>query len=92
MYTNLSVRILYIYEHNPINPLTNYFFKNSPIDKNAEMLPSKILVYRAVKVKLKIIFLKYTLFFPKQLSFLIFLEKFLALLPLGDQYLLILKK
>ena len=84
--------VLYIFEHNPINPLTNYVFKNSPIDKNAEMVPSKILVDRAVKAKLKIISLKYTLFFPKQLSFLRFLEKFLVWLPLGAQYLLILKK
>lgn len=83
---------LFIFEHNPINPVTNYIFKNAPIDKNAEMISSKNLVGSALKAKLKIISLKYTLFFPKQLSFLRFLEKFLVWLPLGAQYLLILKK
>ncbi len=83
---------LFIFEHNPINPITNYIFKNAPIDKNAEMISSKNLVGSALKAKLKIISLKYTLFFPKQLSFLRFLEKFLVWLPLGAQYLLILKK
>ena len=84
--------LLYIFEHNPINPLTSYVFNNSPIDQNAEMIPSKKLVMKALKAKLKILSLKYTLFFPKPLSFLRFLEKFLVWLPLGAQYLLILKK
>jgi 2-polyprenyl-3-methyl-5-hydroxy-6-metoxy-1,4-benzoquinol methylase len=84
--------VLYIFEHNPINPLTNYVFKNTPIDKNAEMIHSKKLISNALKAKLKIINLKYTLFFPKQLFFLRFLEKFLSWLPLGAQYLLILRK
>ena len=55
--------VLYIFEHNPINPLTSYVFNNSPIDQNAEMIPSKKLVMKALKAKLKILSLKYTLFF-----------------------------
>ena len=83
---------IYVFEHNPINPFTNYIFKNAVIDRKAEMVSSKKLVGSALKARLKVISLKYTLFFPKQLSFLRFLEKFLVWLPLGAQYLLILKK
>ena len=84
--------VIYIFEHNPINPVTNYIFKNALIDRNAEMVPSKRLVGTALKAKLKVASLKYTPFFPKQLSFLRFLEKFLVWIPLGAQYLLILNK
>jgi 2-polyprenyl-3-methyl-5-hydroxy-6-metoxy-1,4-benzoquinol methylase len=84
--------ILYIFEHNPYNPLTRYIFKNALIDKNATMISPGKLIYNSHKVKLKIKSLKYTLFFPKQLYFLRFLEKYLFWLPFGAQYLLILKK
>lgn len=83
---------LYVFEHNPINPLTSYIFKNTLIDKNAEMIPSKKLIKKALTAKLRIVKLRYTLFFPKQLYFLRFLEKFLYWFPLGAQYLLILRK
>ena len=56
------------------------------------MIPSKKLVMKSTQGEAKILSLKYTLFFPKPLSFLRFLEKFLVWLPLGAQYLLILKK
>ena len=84
--------VLYIFEHNPINPVTNYVFKNNPIDKNAEMILPKKLINKSLEAKLRIVDLKYTLFFPKQLYFLRFLEKFLFWLPLGAHYLLTLRK
>jgi ubiquinone/menaquinone biosynthesis C-methylase UbiE len=84
--------VLYIFEHNPLNPVTNYIFKNNPIDKNAEMVSPKKLITKSIKTKLKIVDLKYTLFFPKQLYFFRFFEKFLFWLPFGAHYLLTLKK
>jgi len=83
---------LYVFEHNPLNPLTNFIFKNTPIDKNAEMISASRFIRTAVKAKLKIIKLRFTLFFPKPLYFLRFLEKFLSWLPIGAQYLVILRK
>ena len=84
--------IIYIFEHNPNNPFTRYIFKNALIDKNATMISSSELICKSLKAKLKILSLKYTLFFPKQLYFFRFLEKYLHWFPLGAQYLLILKK
>ena len=87
-----STGVIYIFEHNPLNPVTNYVFKNNLIDENAEMISSKKLISKSLAAKLRIVDLKYTLFFPKQLNFLRFLEKYLFWLPFGAQYLLTLKK
>ena len=84
--------VIYIFEHNPLNPVTNYVFKNNLIDKNAEMVAPRKLIKKSLAAKLRIVDLKYTLFFPKQLYFLRFFEKFLFWLPFGAQYLLTLKK
>ena len=83
---------IFIFEHNPLNPATRYIFNNTPIDKNAKMLTFNYLLKLARQIKFKIESLKFTLFFPKQFSFLRFLENYLYWLPLGAQYLLILKK
>ena len=83
---------IYFFEHNPLNPLTRIIFNNSPLDKNAEMIPLKKIVKLAQMAGMKVVRKKYTLFFPKQLFFLRFIEKFIGWIPIGAQYMIILKK
>jgi ubiquinone/menaquinone biosynthesis C-methylase UbiE len=79
---------LYLFEHNPLNPLTRYLVKTCPFDKNAKLLTYgytkkllQALPFNAVKRK-------FILFFPRKgiLSGLIRLEEKLGWLPLGGQY------
>lgn len=77
---------LFIFEHNPFNPLTRKVVNSCPLDKNAALLDpfytSKILrrsgfLWRTTR---------FIHFFPKFLSFLTPLEKLLRKVPLGAQY------
>jgi len=84
----------YIFEHNPLNPLTRYLVNTCVFDKDARLLKSsytiKILKYLNF-IRIKNIFI---IFFPRKgfLSKLIFLEKYLQWLPFGGQYILRAKK
>ena len=79
---------LYLYEHNPLNPVTKYLVKTCVFDKDAKLLhnayASKLLNKNKLAVKNK----NFIIFFPRKgiLSKLIFLEKYLQWLPLGGQY------
>jgi hypothetical protein len=77
---------LFIFEHNPFNPLTRKVVNSCPLDKNAILLDpfytNRILrksgfLWRAAR---------FIHFFPKFLSFLTPLEKLLRKVPLGAQY------
>lgn len=78
---------LFIFEHNPLNPVTRYIFNTSPIDRNAKMLAAPAIKKLMHKSGFKNIKLRYTLFFPQCLNKFRGLEKFLSLIPLGGQYL-----
>ena len=84
--------LLYIIEHNPFNPVTRMIFNKSPLDKNATMISLKDMVKLANLAKMKIVRKKYISFFPRKLSFLNFLEKLINWMPIGAQYIIILKK
>ncbi len=77
---------LYIFEHNPYNPVTRKIVKDCIWDKDAILLNTKETIVLMTKggfdIKEKI----FTLFFPAQLGFLRPVEKFLGFLPLGGQY------
>lgn len=77
---------LIIYEHNPLNPLTNYAFKHNLIDKNAKMLSFCEARNLALSSKLRIIKYGFIVFFPRILKVFRFLEPYLDFLPLGAQY------
>ena len=79
---------LYIFEHNPINPLTRRIVKNCPFDEDAILLGSgysKRLIRNAGFTGVDV---KFTIFFPGHGIFdrLRKLEPFLEWLPLGGQY------
>ncbi|MBC7936791.1 MAG: class I SAM-dependent methyltransferase [Rhizobacter sp.] len=79
---------LYLFEHNPNNPLTKYLVNTCVFDKDARLLKSnyttRLLKAAAFTVSKK----RFIIFFPRKglLSKLIFLEKYLQWLPLGGQY------
>jgi len=80
---------LVIWEHNPLNPVTQKIVKDCPFDKDAVLIPPKTLKEYFNGVPLSNIQIIYTTFFPKFLSFLNFLDPHLGWLPLGGQYLII---
>lgn len=83
---------IYIFEHNKFNPITKIIFSTHILDKNAKMVPVQNFYKLAKNCEMKLIKKKYILFFPSILSFFNILDSILAWLPLGAQYLIILKK
>lgn len=83
---------IYIFEHNKLNPITNIIFSNSYLDRYAKMVPLNNFYLNSKKCNMRITKKIYTLYFPKLLSFLNIFEKFINWIPLGAQYLIVLKK
>lgn len=79
---------LYLFEHNPLNPLTRYLVNTCVFDKDARLLKSNYTVQLLKKYELHIDSKRFIIFFPRKKIFskLIFLEKYLRWLPLGGQY------
>ena len=77
---------LFIFEHNPFNPLTRYVFFHCDLDREAIMLRKKEVIALAKSHGLRVVHSAYTLFFPKFASALRPLEKYLHWLPMGAQY------
>ena len=77
---------LFIFEHNPYNPVTRRIVNNCPYDEDAVLLkPSelkRILREAAFAIERK----EYCLFVPPSLSVLARIESKLGWLPLGGQY------
>lgn len=77
---------IYVFEHNPFNPVTRHVFENCPFDANARMLTMRQATQLAETTGLRIAHRAYTLFFPKPLKLLRPLERLMQGLPLGAQY------
>lgn len=77
---------MFLFEHNPYNPLTRWVFDRCPFDADAEMLELKSALDLAEQAGYRSIRHGYALFFPRPLSFLRRLEPLLERLPLGAQY------
>ena len=77
---------IFLFEHNPLNPVTRKIFERCVFDKGAMMLHRREVLQLAEAVGLKISHADYTLFFPRQLAFLRPLERMLGWLPFGAQY------
>jgi SAM-dependent methyltransferase len=86
--------ILFIFEHNPYNPVTRIVFRkwDLKVDKNANMIRPSYLKKQLKHCNLKCKKRNFTVFFPKILAFLNPLEKFMTAIPLGAQYYIIAKK
>lgn len=76
---------LFIFEHNPWNPLTRRAVAACPFDDDAILLGSREQRSLLARAGFEEIALDYIVFFPKRLSFLRRFEPKLAWLPLGAQ-------
>ncbi|MCS6988933.1 MAG: methyltransferase domain-containing protein [Chloroherpetonaceae bacterium] len=77
---------LFIFEHNPYNPVTRRIVNACPFDKDAILLPPAELASRAKDAGLKVLENRYALFYPAPLKALRPTEAYLGWLPLGGQY------
>jgi len=77
---------IFIFEHNPYNPFTKRIFKNSRIDKGADMLTPEYCIQLLQKAGFNNIKRRYTLFFTWRNAFFECLERLLWWLPWGAQY------
>jgi SAM-dependent methyltransferase len=77
---------MFLFEHNPRNPLTRWVFERCPFDVDAKMIEAEKAVALARECGFGCVELGYTLFFPRQLAFLRPLESWMHKIPLGAQY------
>ncbi len=79
---------LYLFEHNPWNPVTRKVVRDCPFDQDAVLLKPAYSRDLLVKTGFERVDLTYTIFFPRHRFFrsLLWLEKWLGWLPLGAHY------
>ena len=78
---------VFVFEHNPFNPVTQVIFRRAPIDQGCRMLPPGELRGLFERTRLSEIGTGYVLFFPQGLAAKIAgLEDALRRVPLGGQY------
>ncbi len=83
---------LFLFEHNPLNPLTVRAVNACEFDKDAHLLSpfyTRSLLSRSGFLRKRV---RFIVFFPKFLSFLLPCEKYLRKVPLGAQYYFIAEK
>jgi SAM-dependent methyltransferase len=77
---------VYIFEHNPYNPVTRHIVNTCPWDADAILLNMKESVNLMTQAGLEIKEKNYSLFFPAALKSLRPIENYLGKIPLGGQY------
>jgi ubiquinone/menaquinone biosynthesis C-methylase UbiE len=78
--------MLFVFEHNPYNPLTVKTVRNCPFDENARLIPAPDMCRRISAAGFSGMRIRYRIFFPRGLRALRVLEKKITWLPLGAQY------
>ena len=76
---------LYVFEHNPRNPLVRYVVARTPIDANAILLDARE-VRQGLRGGPYALTTDYLMFAPPGMAALGFVDRALAWLPLGAQY------
>jgi 2-polyprenyl-3-methyl-5-hydroxy-6-metoxy-1,4-benzoquinol methylase len=77
---------LYVFEHNPRNPLVRYVIARTPIDENAILLDAREVRYGLLDTARYELETDYLMFMPPGIAFLRGVDRALAWLPLGAQY------
>jgi SAM-dependent methyltransferase len=77
---------LFIFEHNPFNPLTVRVVNTCPFDENAHLIRASEMKRRTLSAGFVSSKVRYRVFFPHFLRGLRPLERGLTWLPLGGQY------
>jgi SAM-dependent methyltransferase len=83
---------LYVFEHNPRNPLVRYVIARTPIDENAILLDAREVRHGLLDTARYELETDYLMFMPPGLAFLAPLDRTLAWLPLGAQYVVAARK
>lgn len=77
---------LFLFEHNPLNPVTRRVFERCAFDVDATMIPRPEALRLTQEAGLRVVDKGYSLFFPRPLALLRPAERLLRWLPLGAQY------
>jgi len=77
---------LFIFEHNPWNPLTAAAIRACPLDENAQLIGARTFARRIAAAGWVDVKVRFRIFFPRGLARLRGLEPYLAAVPLGAQY------
>lgn len=77
---------LFVFEHNPWNPLAVRAVQSCPFDENARLIRGATMRRRLRAAGFADCAIRYRIFFPHVLSFLRPLEAAMTWLPLGGQY------
>lgn len=85
--------LLFVFEHNPYNPVTRKMVRECPFDEDAVLLKTSEMKRLLSKIGFNVVSLKYTLFFPPNLTKSSEkLDKLFTWLPLGGQYYVVASK
>ena len=85
--------LLFVFEHNPYNPVTRVIFRRAPIDQGCELIKPRALrgIFRGAG--LRDIGTRYVLFFPQSIArHAAGLEDALGSVPFGGQYFVVGRK
>jgi len=77
---------VFLFEHNPLNPLTKWVVSRCKFDKNAILLSTKESRFLFKKAGFNIVDTKYLIFFPYILRCFSKIEIFFGWLPFGAHY------
>ncbi len=83
---------IYVFEHNPRNPLVRYVIARTPIDENAILLDAREVRHGLLDTARYDLETDYLMFMPPGLTFLRPIDRTLAWLPLGAQYVVAARK
>jgi SAM-dependent methyltransferase len=83
---------LYVFEHNPRNPLVRYVIARTPIDENAILLDAREVQDGLLGSGRYELEADYLMFMPPGIPWLGFVDRTLAWLPLGAQYVVAARK
>ena len=83
---------VYVFEHNPRNPLVRYVIARTPIDENAILLDAREVRHGLLDAARYELDTDYLMFMPPGLAFLAPVDRLLTWLPLGAQYVVAARK
>ena len=83
---------LYVFEHNPRNPLVRHVIARTPIDENAILLDAREVQDGLLGSGRYELETDYLMFMPPGIAWLRFVDRALAWLPLGAQYVVAARK
>lgn len=78
--------LMFVFEHNPWNPLTRNAVDTCPFDENAVLIDAPTMRRRLRKAGFRDVAVDYRVFFPGALRRLRPIERWMTALPLGAQY------